>query len=118
MTFVPSLKKLGKHPGRQAQDAIATSGSGRAQCNGELAGGPAPLLGAAGFGTPEARNRPKAAVRPLRPSSCCFPHASPISPSEVGKQKTAPKGRSKQLISLRKIGAAIGTGSQHSLVRA
>ena len=108
MTSVPSLKKLGKHPGKQVQDAIATWGSRRTHCNGELSGRLAPSLGAAGVGTFDAINMPKVVVRPLRPSSCCFPHASPLLPSGTGKQKTAREGRSKQLISLRKTGAGEG----------
>ena len=51
---------------------------------------------------------PEAAADQLQHASCCFPHASPVSPSGTGKQKTAPKGRSKQLISLRKSGAGEG----------
>ena len=39
---------------------------------------------------------------------CCFPHASPVLQTGAGKQKTAPKDRSKPLISLRKIGAGEG----------
>jgi hypothetical protein len=107
MTSVPSLKKPGKHPGKQVQDAFATWGSRRTQCNGVF-GGLAPSLEAAGIGTFDALNMPNAVVRPLRPYSCCFPHASPISPSGTGKQKTALGGRSNELISLRKIGAGEG----------
>ena len=90
MTFVPPLKKPGKHPGRQVQDSIGTWGSRRTQCNDELSGGLVPSLGAAGVGTFDALNMPKVAVRPLRHSSCCFPHASPISSRGTGKQNTPP----------------------------
>ena len=38
----------------------------------------------------------------------CFPHASPALTSGAGKRQTAPKDRSKSLISLRKIGAGEG----------
>jgi hypothetical protein len=51
---------------------------------------------------------PKAPLRPPQPVPCCFPHASPVLQSGAGKQKMAPKGRSKQLISLRKSGAGEG----------
>jgi hypothetical protein len=51
---------------------------------------------------------PNAAGKPLDLASCCFPHASPVSYIEAGKQKTAPRDRSKPLISLRKLGAGEG----------
>ena len=51
---------------------------------------------------------PKAAERPLQPASHSFPHASPVSQTRAGKQKTAPKDRSKSFISLRKFGAGEG----------
>jgi hypothetical protein len=108
MTSVPPLKKPGKHPGKQVRDAIASWGSRRTQCNSDLSGGLPPSLGAAGVGRFDALNMPKVAVRPLRPSFCCFPHASPISPSGTGKQKTAPRGRFKELIFLRNSGAGEG----------
>jgi hypothetical protein len=38
----------------------------------------------------------------------CFPHASPALTSGAGKRQTAPKDRSKSLISLRKNGAGEG----------
>ncbi len=51
---------------------------------------------------------PNVAARPLRSSHHCFPHASPSLEKEPGKQKTAPKGRSKKFISLGKFGAGEG----------
>ena len=39
---------------------------------------------------------------------CCFPHASPALVFGAGKQETAPKDRSKTLISLMKFGAGEG----------
>ena len=108
MTSEPSLKKLEKHPGKQVQHAIATWGSRRTQCNGELSGGLLRSLEAAGVRTFDALNMPKVVVRPLRPSSCCFPHASPVSRTWAGKQKTVPKDRSKPLIFLIKTGAGEG----------
>jgi hypothetical protein len=87
MTCVLSLKKLGKQPRKQIQDAVAIWGCTLAQREGKLSGGLAPSPGAAGLGTFEARHMPKMAVRPLQPSPCCFPHASPVSPSGAGKQK-------------------------------
>ncbi len=108
MTSVPPLKKPGKHPRKQVQDSIATWESRRTQYNGELSGGLVLSLGAAGGGRFDALNMPKVAVRPLRHSSCCFPHASPISSRGTGKQNMAPGDHSKSLISLRKSGAGEG----------
>jgi hypothetical protein len=51
---------------------------------------------------------PKAAHSPLHYAFCCFPPASPIPASWAGKQKTAPMGRSKPLISLKESGAGEG----------
>jgi hypothetical protein len=51
---------------------------------------------------------PKLTQRPLLCASCCFPHASPVSRTSAGKQKTVPKDRSKPLISFRKSGAGEG----------
>jgi hypothetical protein len=39
---------------------------------------------------------------------CCFPHASPVSQTGAGKQKTAPPDRFMILISLSKFGAGEG----------
>jgi hypothetical protein len=65
-------------------------------------------LEAAGYDSFVALPMPEVAARPLRPAFCCFPHASPALPKGVGKQKTAPKDRSKPLIFLRKSGAGEG----------
>src|SRR6185312_5170833 len=108
MTSVLSPRKLGKRAGKQIQDAVASWGSTPTRRDGKLFGGLAPSLGAAHRETFEARHMPKVAARPLRPAFCCFPHASPVLPSGAEKQKTAPKDRSKQLISLRKSGAGEG----------
>ncbi len=51
---------------------------------------------------------PKAAQSPLLYAFCCFPPASPALTPGAGKQKTAPKDRSKHLIFLRKFGAGEG----------
>ena len=51
---------------------------------------------------------PKAAESPLLLAFCCFPPASPAFAPGAGKQKTAPKDRSKHLISLEKFGAGEG----------
>ena len=98
---VSLVKKLRKQPGKRIANAI--SGSTRSQCDGKLSGGLAPLLGAPRLGTLKAVYMPKAAVRPLRSSSCRFPHASPVLTNRAGKQKTVSKGRPKQRISLRKF---------------
>ena len=90
------------------EDAIVILARVRSRHYGKLSGGPAPLLGVARVGALEAIHVPRVAVRPLRSSLCRFPHASPVSPSRAGKQKTAPKDRSKHLIFLRKSGAGEG----------
>ena len=51
---------------------------------------------------------PKAAQSQLLYAFCCFPPASPALAPGTGKHKTAPKDRSKHLISLRKSGAGEG----------
>ena len=51
---------------------------------------------------------PSASERAPRPTSRCFPRASPTPAQRPGKQKAAPKDRSKPLISLRKPGAGEG----------
>jgi hypothetical protein len=105
---LPSRKNLGKQSGKQIRPAVAVWGSALAWRDGKPSGHLVPSLGVAGLGTFEARHMPKVAARPLRPVSYCFPHASPVSPNRAGKQKTAPRGRSKQLFSLRKSGAGEG----------
>ena len=90
------------------EEAIVISASVRSRHYGKLSGGLAQLPGVARAGALEAIPMPRVAVRPLRSSLCRFPHASPVSPSRAGKQKTAPKDRSKQLISLRELGAGEG----------
>jgi hypothetical protein len=65
-------------------------------------------LEAAGYDRFGALLMPKVAARPLRHASCCFPHASPDSETGAGKQKTAPKDRSKLLIYLENSGAGEG----------
>ena len=90
------------------EDAIVISASVRSRHYGNLSSGLAPLPRVARVGATEAIHMPRVAVRPLLSSLCRFPHASPVSPSRVGKQNTAPKDRSKQLISLRELGAGEG----------
>ncbi len=51
---------------------------------------------------------PKAARSPLLYAFYCFPPASPALAPGAGKQKTAPKDRSKHLIFLKKTGAGEG----------
>ena len=51
---------------------------------------------------------PNVAVPPPQPTARCFPSASPTMARRPGKQKAAPKDRSKPMISLRKSGAGEG----------
>ena len=54
------------------------------------------------------RHLPRAFARPPQPAPRCFPSASPTLTQRPGKQKAAPKDRSKLLIFLRKSGAGEG----------
>ena len=108
MTPVPSSQPPGKPPGKQIRGGLWVWGSkptraAVATCS-EFRRSPEPVE-FVGFG---AIPMPEAAAGPLQHASCCFPHASPVSSSRSGKRKTAPKDRSKQLISLRKFGAGEG----------
>jgi hypothetical protein len=51
---------------------------------------------------------PNVSGRALRFAFFCFPHASPVLSTRVGKQKTAPKDRFKHLIFLKNFGAGEG----------
>jgi hypothetical protein len=108
MTSKRSQRKLGKQPGKQIQDAVGIWGSTAIQHDGKQSIGLALSQEAAGCGTFEALHMPEVVARPLRPEFWCFPHASSVSPSGVGKQKTAPKDRSKSLTSAKKFGAGEG----------
>jgi hypothetical protein len=105
---MPLPNDLGKHPGKQIEDVVAIGRTTSNPCDRKPSDHLASSLGAAVLETFEVSDMPKLTVRPLRPPSRCFPHASPVSRGGAGKQKTAPKGRSKQLISLRKSGAGEG----------
>jgi hypothetical protein len=105
---VSLARNLSKQPGKRFENTIVISGNRRSQRDGKLSGGLAPLPGVARVRALEAIHMPRVAARPLLSSLCRFPHASPLSPSWAGKQKTAPKDRSKQLISLRELGAGEG----------
>jgi hypothetical protein len=108
MTFLPSPTTSGKHPGKQIQESLRLRGSKRTR-NADMPYSeftrPLEATGYDSFGT---LLMPKVAASPLQHASCCFPHASPVSQTEAGKQKTAPRDRSKPLISLRKSGAGEG----------
>jgi hypothetical protein len=108
MTPLPSPQTSGKHPGKQIPKGLGLWGSKRVRDADRSCSGFARSLEAAGYVGFGALPMPNVAVRPLRHASCCFPHASPISQSKAGKQKTALKDRSKPLISLRKFGAGEG----------
>ena len=105
---VSLAKNMSKQPGKRIENDIVISGSTRSQRDGKLSSGLAPLPGVTRLGTLEAIHMPKVAVSPLRSSSCRFPQASPVSPSRVGKQETAPEDRSKPLTSSMKFGAGEG----------
>ena len=65
-------------------------------------------LGPVGYDMSEGLPMPREAVRPPQPASRRFPSASPIPAPRLGKQKAAPKDRSKPLIFLIKSGAGDG----------
>jgi hypothetical protein len=108
MTPLPALRAAGKHPGKQIPEGLGLWGSKRVRVADKSCSGLARSPEAAGYVGFGALPMPNIAVRPLRHASRCFPHASPISQSMAGKQKTAPKDRSKSLISLRESGAGEG----------
>jgi hypothetical protein len=108
MTPLLSPKTLGKRSGKQIRKGLGLRGSKRVRDADKSCSGFARSLEAAGYDSFGALPMPKVAVRPLRHAPCCFPHASPVSETRAGKQKTAPKDRSKSSISLRKFGAGEG----------
>src|ERR1700690_428426 len=103
-----SPKTSGKRAGKQIRKGLRLSGSKRVPDADKSRSGFARSLEAAGYDSFGALPMPKAAERPLRHASCCFPHASPVSQTKAGKQKTAPTDRSKPMISLMKFGAGEG----------
>ena len=105
---VSLARNLSKQLGKRFENTIVISGNTRSQRDGKLSGGRTSSPGVARLGTLEAVRKTNVAVRPLRPSSYCFPQASPISLSEAGKQKKAPENCSKPLTPSRKFGAGEG----------
>ena len=108
MTPLLSPKTSGKRSGKQIRKGLGLRGSKRVRDADTSYSEFARSLEAAGYDSFGALPMPKVAARPLRPASCCFPHASPVFQTGAGKQKTAPKDRSKPLIFLRKFGAGEG----------
>ncbi len=108
MTPLLSPKTSGKRPGKQIRKGLRLRGSKRFRDADKSCSGFARSLETAGYDRFRVLPMPEVAARPLRPAFCCFPHASPVFQTEAGKQKTAPKDRSKPLISLRKFGAGEG----------
>ena len=103
-----SRSALGKRPGKQNRSRFGVRG-GTVEPKANLHAGawrlPLRLVVQAeniGLGT---LLMPKAAESPLLFAFCCFPPASPAFGSGSGKQKTAPKDRSKCMIFFRKFGA-------------
>jgi hypothetical protein len=108
MTSLPSSQPSGKRPGKQIRGHFGLRGSKLIRTADTTCSKFRRSLEPVEFVGFGAIPMPEAAAGPLQHASCCFPHASPVSSSRSGKQKTAPKGRSKQLISLRKSGAGEG----------
>ena len=108
MTSLPSSQASGKRPEKQIRGHLGLRGS-KLICAADTTfskfrRSPEPV-GFVGIG---AIPMPEAAAGPLQHASCCFPHASPAPSSRSGKQKTAPKDRSKTLILLGNSGAGEG----------
>ena len=108
MTPLLSPKTLGKRSGKQIRKGLGFRGSKLARDADKSFSGFARSLEAAGYDSFGELPMPKVAACPLRPASCCFPHASRVSETGAGKQKTSPKDRSKPMISFRKFGAGEG----------
>ena len=106
-----SLPPLGKRPAKQNHPRFGLRGStGPAKARAldrarRLASRPVVQAENGGLGD---LVMPKAAQSQLLYAFCCFPPASPALAPGTGKQKTAPKDRSKDLISLEKSGAGEG----------
>jgi hypothetical protein len=108
MTPLTSRQTSRKHPGKQIREGLGLWESKRTRDGDTSGGGITHSMEAAGYDWLSALPMPKVAARPLRHASCCFPHASPVLQTKAGKQKTAPKDRSKPLIFFRKFGAGEG----------
>ena len=108
MTPSPSPQVTGKHPGKQIRGVFGLWGSKRIRAAETTYSEFSRSIKAVVWDSLKAIPMPEPAADPLEHASCCFPHASPVSSIRLGKQKTAPKGRSKQLIFLRKFGAGEG----------
>src|SRR5208282_6241028 len=108
MMALHSLTMPGKSLGKQTKGGVGLRGSVRVRAGDNLSNGLAHSLRPLACARVGALLMPKASARPLQPASCCFPHASPVSQTGAGKQKTAPQDRSNILISLRKFGAGEG----------
>jgi hypothetical protein len=108
MTPLPSPQTSGKRQGKQIREGLGFWGSKFARGADTSYSGYTRSLEAADYDSFGALPMPEVAARPLRPAFSCFPHASPVLPKGVGKQRTAPQDRSNRSISLRKFGAGEG----------
>jgi hypothetical protein len=90
------------------EDAIVISASVRSRHYGKLSGGLAPLPGVARVGAFGGHTYAESGRAPATIFSLSLPPCFPGFAEPGGKQKTAPKDRSKQLISLRELGAGEG----------
>ena len=108
MTRLVSPQATGKQPGKQIRPNLELWGSKRTRAKGAAYSEFPRLLEAVVCDSLGVIPTPEAAAGPLQHASCCFPHASPVSSTVSGKQKTAPRDRSKSVIFLRKFGAGEG----------
>ena len=109
----------GKRPGKQSRARFGVRGS-TVESKASLHGGarrlPLRLVVRAENSGLRTLPMPVAAESPLLFAFCCFPPASPTFASGSGKQKTVPRNRSKQLIFLRKFGAACVTRTRDPII--
>ena len=108
MMALHSLTMPGKYSGKQTKGGVGLRGSVPVRTGDGLSNRLAQSPPSRACARVGALPMPKASLRPPQPVPCCFPHASPVLQSGAGKQKMAPKGRSKPVISLRKSGAGEG----------
>jgi hypothetical protein len=108
MTPLPSPQPSGKRLGEQFREGRGRWVSKRARSTEATSGELTLPPEAVDYDSLGAIPMPEAAADQLQHTSCCFPYASPVSPKGPGKQKTAPKDRSKLLIILKKSGAGEG----------
>jgi hypothetical protein len=93
MTPLPSSQPAGKRLGKQIRGYFGPWGSKLARTAETICSEFRRSLETVDYDGFWAIPMPEASAGPLQHASCCFPHASPVSASRAGKQKTAPQDR-------------------------